>query len=496
MVLSPAMTTTPTLAALLENFARVHVMCIGDVMLDPFVYGTVERISPEAPIPVLRVNREVSMLGGAGNVVRNAAALGARATLVAPIGDDEPGAATARLIAGEKGLASGLVVVPGRQTTQKVRHIAGNQQMLRADRETASAISAADENRLCETVEARLEGINVVILSDYAKGTLTSHVIERVCAAARVRGIPVLADPKNVDFNRYKGASILTPNARELAAATGMPVGDDASAEAAATAALAKSGLDAILVTRSERGMTLARKGAKPVHFATLAREVYDVSGAGDTVIATFAIALGAGASLEQAAMLANTAAGVVVGKSGTAVVRPDELSHALHTEGLRGAEAKLRTLDGAQDIIATWRTRDLRIGFTNGCFDLLHPGHVSLLKQARAACDRLVVGLNTDASVSRLKGPTRPINSEGARAIVLAALETVDLVVLFDDETPIRLIEGLRPDILVKGADYTIDQVVGAGFVQSYGGSVVLADLTPGQSTTRIVERMATPSA
>jgi D-beta-D-heptose 7-phosphate kinase / D-beta-D-heptose 1-phosphate adenosyltransferase len=367
--------------------------------------------------------------------------------------------------------------------------------MLRIDRETTAPLAAEDEQRLCAAFEAELPSAAVVILSDYAKGVLTPNVIRRVCELARKHGKPVIADPKNNDFRRYAGVNILTPNAKELAAATGLPVTDDRSAEAAAAKAVATASLDAVLVTRSEQGMTLSDRAGTATHYAAQAREVFDVSGAGDTVIATLAVALASGAPLAEAAALANVAAGIVVGKAGTAVVRPDELASALQAEDLRGAGSKIRALNAALDTVSTWRSRGLKVGFTNGCFDLVHPGHISLLSQARAQCDRLIVGLNTDASVKRLKGPTRPINAEMARAIVLAALESVDMVILFDEETPIELIKGIRPDVLVKGADYTIDKVVGGDFVMGYGGKVHLAELTPGQSTTNIVQRMATPA-
>ena len=490
------MTNAPNLHALLDKFSGINVLCVGDVMLDHFVYGTVERISPEAPIPVLKVNREIRMLGGAGNVVRNAAALGAHATLISAIGDDEPGHAISRLISDEHNLEADLVIVPGRQTSIKVRHVAGNQQMLRTDRETTDALAFEYQDRICSAVESELENSHVVILSDYAKGVLTPEIIKRICAAAMARNKPVIADPKNIDFSRYRGVNILTPNAKELASATGLPVYDNASTERAAEKALAGAGLGAMLVTRSEFGMTLAEPGRPALHLRAQAREVYDVSGAGDTVVAALAIAIGAGASFTDAATLANIAAGIVVGKAGTAVVRRDELTQALQSEGLRGAEAKIKTLEAALDQVLTWRSRDLKVGFTNGCFDLIHPGHVSLLKQARAACDRLIVGLNTDLSVRAVKGVGRPINAEMARAIVLAALESVDLVVLFNDQTPVRLIEAIRPDALIKGADYLREQVVGGDFVTAYGGRIVLAELTPEQSTTRIVERLANPKS
>ena len=492
MIFCPLMTNSPTRLELLQKFPVVRVLCVGDVMLDHFVYGTVDRISPEAPIPVLKVTRESQMLGGAGNVVRNIAALGATATLIAVVGDDASGHTISRLIRDEPRLEASLVTVAHRQTSLKVRHIAGNQQMLRTDRETAAPLAQEDEDRVIRAVEGELASTHIVILSDYAKGVLSKRVIEKICTAAHAQNKIVIADPKSADFKRYQGVNLLTPNAKELAVATGEAVTDNASAEKTAAIALASVQLDAVLVTRSEQGMTLVESGTPAVHYPTQAREVYDVSGAGDTVIATLAVAIGAGASLATAASLSNIAAGIVVGKAGTAVVRPDELSQALHDEGLKGVEAKIKTLTTALDLAATWRSRDLKLGFTNGCFDLIHPGHVSLLRQARAQCDRLIVGLNTDDSVRRLKGPGRPVNTELARAIVLAALESVDMVILFDAPTPIALIQALRPDVLVKGADYTLDQVVGGDVVTSYGGRIHLAELTPGQSTTRIVERLS----
>ena len=479
------------LGPLVEKFASVRVLCIGDVMLDRFVYGSVERVSPEAPIPVLKVEREAQMLGGAGNVVRNIAALGARATLVAVVGDDDAGREVARLVQEQSGLEASLVTVVERATTVKLRYVAGNQQLLRADREQASALDRDATERLCAAIEGEIADADIVVLSDYAKGVLSPEVIKRTLRAASTAHKLVVADPKNADFSRYSGVNVLTPNAKELAAATGMSVGDDGSAEAAAARALHLAKADAILVTRSEHGMTLVNQGIGVRHFPAEAREVFDVSGAGDTVVGVFALALGTGASIDDCAALANLAAGIVVAKAGTAVVRPEELAQALHAADLKGPEAKIKTLESALDAVARWRARGLKIDFTNGCFDLIHTGHISLLAQARGACDRLIVGLNTDASVKRLKGASRPVNAEMARAIVLAALETVDLVVLFDEDTPIKLIEALRPDALIKGADYTVEQVVGAAVVQSYGGRVVLAALTPGQSTSGTIARM-----
>ena len=478
--------------ALLSRFAGLRVLCVGDVMLDHFVYGTVDRISPEAPIPVLRVEREMRMPGGAGNVARNLSALGCDVTLVAATGADSEGEMLASLLAQEPGLHPALVRIPGRITSLKVRHVASGQQMLRADRETSAPLNLSDEQRICDAIASAATGANIILLSDYAKGVLTPGVIASACAAARRQSIRVLADPKSTDFSRYRGVNLLTPNSRELAQATGIAVSTDAGIVAAAHRAIADASLEALLVTRSEQGMTLVTADGTVTHMPTLAREIFDVSGAGDTVIATLAAAIAAGAELPAAASLANLAASIVVGKAGTAVVRPDEIAQAIHARELRGASAKIRTAASALDLVQGWRTRGLSVGFTNGCFDLVHPGHVSLLAQARSQCDRLIVGLNTDSSVKRLKGPNRPVNPEHARAIVLAALESVDAVVLFDEDTPIHLIRTFRPDVLVKGADYKLGEVVGGDDVVSWGGRIFLAELTPGQSTSGIVARLA----
>lgn len=476
----------------IERMARIKLAVIGDVMLDHFVYGAVERISPEAPIPVLKVEREAKMLGGAGNVARNATALGARVSLVATVGDDDAGRRVAELVGAESSLSGDLIVLPGRPTTVKVRYVAQGQQLLRADREDAAAVSADVERRLLESVEAAVNDADVVVISDYAKGTVSRAIAVRAVATARKLKKPVIVDTKVPDVRPFAGATLLTPNARELAALTGLPVASNADVEAAAVQFVKDFDLGGLVVTRSERGMSVVGRGQTPEHLAAEAREVYDVSGAGDTVLATLALALGAGAPLQDAAALANVAAGIVVGKSGTAVVRADELLRVLRASELKGTHDKIMSFDQLLERVAAWRTGGLSVGFTNGCFDLLHPGHVSLLAQASAHCDRLIVGLNADASVRKLKGEGRPVNGETARAVVLAAMETVDAVVLFAEDTPLKLIEALRPDLLVKGADYTIDKVVGADVVASYGGRVLLIELVPGQSTTGTITRMS----
>lgn len=476
------------LADAIRALRRASVLVVGDAMLDRYVYGSVRRISPEAPVPVLAVEREVAMPGGAGNVVRNLTALGAAVAFVSVVGDDQAGSDLTGLIGGQPGVEPWLLVQGGRHTTTKTRFIANGQHMLRADQEVVQAIHPRLADRLVKIASDAVAVTTVVVLSDYGKGVLDGTTAQRLIEAAHAAGRPVVVDPKGRDYARYAGADLITPNRAELSEATGMPVGTEDQILAAMRALQAAHGFRAVLVTRSEDGMTLL-EGERIHHFPAEAEEVHDVSGAGDTVVSTVAAAMAAGRSLPIAARLANIAAGIVVGKVGTAVVREEELAEALTPE--RGALRKVMSRAAAAEQVERWRRRGWRIGFTNGCFDLLHPGHVHLLEQARSWCDRLVVGVNSDASVKRLKGPARPIQSEAARAAVLASLATADCVTVFDEDTPIELIRLLKPDVLVKGADYTVDQVVGGDIVQEYGGEVRLAQLLPGNSTTATVARM-----
>jgi len=476
--------------ALLEDLPPVRVLCIGDLMLDRFFYGAVERISQEAPIPVVRVDREVPMPGAAGNVAANLAALDVAVDLIALIGDDDAGRELSALVTA---LTEGdtLLVESGRRTTVKTRYIAGGQQLLRADQERVAPPTSEIERRLIDRIETATATCDAVILSDYGKGVLTDAVVRAAIAAAKALAKPIIVDPKGRDYARYRGASVVTPNQKELAEASGMATGSDAEVRAAAEAVLRQSGIKAMVATRGAKGMlVLPSADAEPVLLGTQAREVFDVSGAGDTVVAVLGLALGAGADLASGARLANLAGGLVVAKPGTATVSRDDLYHAMNLDAWAEGEAKIVSSEALAGRIEGWRARGRRIGFTNGCFDLLHPGHIQLLNQARAACDRLVVGLNSDASVARLKGADRPVQAEGARSSVLAALESVDLVVVFDEDTPLSLIDAVRPDVLIKGADYTVDQVVGAVEVQSWGGEVVLVPLADGYSTTGLISR------
>ena len=480
------------LIALARSLGSAKVLCVGDVVLDHYLHGVVERISPEAPIPILSVEREDAMLGGAGNVMRNLASLGAVVRCVTVVGEDAAGQEVGRLLRDIGVGTRHLIKDGGRRTSTKARYLASGQQMLRADFETIAPLAPEIRESLLAAAAKAMRGCSVVVLSDYGKGTLAGGVAGELIALAKGAGKAVIVDPKGDDFGRYRGATLLTPNRRELGEATRMATESEPEIVAAARHLLDTQALDAVLATRGADGMALVAADGQVSHFAARAREVFDVSGAGDTVVATVAAALGAGADLARAAALANVTAGIVVGKVGTAAVGAEEVVGALHHQDLVDAEAKVLGRQTALARIEKWRRKGLRIGFTNGCFDLLHPGHVALLAEARAACDRLVVGLNSDASVTRLKGASRPLQTEAARATVLASLASVDLVVIYPDDTPRKLIFDVRPDVLVKGADWALEDVVGAKEVRAGGGRVVLVNLKPGHSTTATIARMA----
>ena len=479
------------LLPVVDCLKSARVLCIGDVMLDHYVYGQVERVSPEAPIPVLWIEREMKTLGGSGNVLRNLRAIGASSSFISVVGNDEAGREIGRLIEAQDGAEAHVLVQHHRTTTVKMRYIAGNQQLLRADRESAIPLDPYIRGDLLRLARELVADHSVVIISDYAKGVLTEGVALEIIRAAREAGARVIVDPKGGDHIRYRGADLLKPNRRELANATGMPVATDSEIVAASRALIERCGFGAILASLGAEGSVLVLADGTVHIQRTEVREVYDVSGAGDTVVATVAAALAVGASMTDAARLANVAAGIVVGKVGTAVVYASELTAALNGRDLHATD-KVVPRSHALDLVARWRRHGLKIGFTNGCFDLLHPGHVSLLGQAKAACDRLVVGLNSDASTARLKGPRRPIQSESERAAVLASLAAVDLIVIFEEDTPMELIRELRPQLLVKGDDYHLDEVVGADFVTTTGGEVLLAKIVPGYSTTATIARLA----
>lgn len=473
--------------SLIESFDQARILCIGDIMLDRFMYGEVSRISPEAPIPVFRFSREDTMLGGAGNVVRNLISLGAQTSFIGVIGDDEVGRQLMQLVSEYSQLEPYIFTEKGRQSTQKLRYIASQQQLLRADHEEITALKDSTIEQMLSVAESAIAEADAVILSDYGKGVITRETAQKFIKLANKHKTPLFVDPKSNDFGDYAGATLLSPNYKEFT--NGRPVKAKNDSDAAHQLCKSNS-IDHLLVTRGKDGMSLYSKDSE-CHIDAQAREVFDVSGAGDTVIATLALAYARGASMEDAARLANTAAGIVVAKLGTATIYRTDLKTALHTSHMREGSRKIYSRESLVDQVATWQKQGLKVGFTNGCFDVVHAGHIQLLEDAKAQCDRLVLGLNSDESVKRLKGDSRPINNEMDRAMLLAAISAVDGVSMFREDTPIALLEKIRPDVLMKGADYSKDQVVGGEFVESYGGQVVLLPLKDGYSTTNTIKKM-----
>jgi D-beta-D-heptose 7-phosphate kinase/D-beta-D-heptose 1-phosphate adenosyltransferase len=476
---------------LLNAFHTARVLVLGDVMLDRFVYGTVERISPEAPIPVITVERFADMPGGAANVARNVAALGARAILLGVVGEDSFADDLRTQLAWSPTIDARLINDSSRPTSVKSRYIADGQQVMRADLESRSPVGGVIEQRLLDEYSSAIREVQVIVLSDYAKGVLSDKVTRAAIDIARAAGKTIIVDPKAKDFSRYHGTTILTPNRVELQLACGHDCVADQQIADGARRILNERIADVMIVTRGKDGMSVIDADSPPVHLPAAARQMFDVSGAGDTVVATLSLAVAAGANIIDAAAIANIAAGIVVGKRGTATVTTGEIMAAIRPFDGHSDPQKIFALDSVLQLARGWREQGLKIAFTNGCFDLLHPGHISLLEQARRSANRLIVGLNADLSIRRLKGANRPVQSEVARATVVAAVKSVDAVVIFEQDTPIDLIRALEPDVLVKGADYTLDKVVGADLVIQRGGKVLLAELLTGHSTSDTIERV-----
>ena len=480
---------------MLHFFDALHshrVAVIGDMMLDVYIYGEVSRISPEAPVPVVRANSEKQVAGGAANVAVNLATLGVPVSMVGLTGCDEADARLRALLSAAGDVDCRAVLAsPRRRTTRKTRVIGARQQMMRIDHEDLAGCPLEDAEPFAEAALRAIEAADVVVLSDYGKGVLADGFLRRCLEAARAVGKTVIVDPKRSDYSAYRGATIITPNRKELTEATGLPCESDAEAARAAARAQEVSGAD-ILLTRSEKGMSYFPVRGEPLHMATVAQDVFDVSGAGDTVVAAMAACLAAGLSVPDAMRVANHAAGIVVSKLGTAAATREEIAASLMAQQAvpEADDGALMDWEAAAALRWAWAKEKLTVGFANGCFDLLHAGHVSLLRQAAAACDRLIVALNSDASVKRLKGPSRPIQNEEMRAAVIGAVKGVSAVVVFGEETPYELIRALQPDVIVKGEDYTEDTVVGADIVKARGGRVVLARLKDGQSTTKIIAK------
>ena len=479
---------TPDIAAAIPRLAHTNVLVVGDVMLDRYVYGEANRISVEAPVPILAIDREVALPGGAGNVLRNLTALGAAVAFITVVGDDEAGSELTALVGGQVNVEPWLLVQGGRITTQKSRFVAKGHQMFRADREQTDPIHPRLAERMVRIALDAMAATSVTVLSDYGKGVLAGDTPRQLVAAARQTGRKVIVDPRGVDFSRYAGADIVMPNRPELAAATGMRVDTEPALAAAAAALRERFDFGAVVVTRGNDGMTLVdAEGIR--HFPAEAADVYDTSGCGDTALAALAAGVAARLPLAVAVRLANIAAGVVVGKVGSAVTHQAELLAAVSPE--RGKVRKIVSTEEAVELAERWRHRGWRVGFTNGCFDLLHPGHIHLLEAGRAGCDRLIVGLNSDAGARRLKGPSRPAQPVEARAAILASLAPVDLVCVFDEDTPEALIRAIRPDVLITGGDDAVEEGVGLDLVREWGGRVTVADVLPGHSTRATLERI-----
>jgi D-beta-D-heptose 7-phosphate kinase / D-beta-D-heptose 1-phosphate adenosyltransferase len=476
------------------GWRNVRVLVVGDVMLDQYVWGEVERISPEAPVPIVRAGMRVERPGGAANVAMNLAHLGACVTLVGFAGGDVEQERLESLVA-EHAIEPRLTATADAPTTTKLRILSGHQQILRLDTESKAQHAPEAYDSLLANALAALPEAGVVVLSDYAKGALTEQVCQVIIREAARRQIPVLVDPKQQNFRLYRGATAVCPNLKELAAATGQSPSDVDAVLSAGQSLVASLGLKLMIATLGDKGIVVLWAESR-LHAPAVVQQVYDVSGAGDTVAAVLALAMACDAPIDTAAKLANIAAGVVVGKVGTAPVTREELLGALSQTGAVEMDEKVVGFEPLLRRVAAWRSDGQRIVFTNGCFDILHVGHVRLLEEARRKGDRLIVGLNSDDSVRRLKGSSRPVVGENERAGVLGAMSAVDAVVLFAEDTPLRLIEAIRPDVLVKGGDYIEGNVVGAREVRAWGGRVELIPLVPGTSTTQLIRKSATPEA
>ena len=481
------------LEGLVRSLRPATVAVVGDVMLDRHVRGRVSRLSPEAPVPVLEAAEESAMPGGAANVAMKVADLGSRVRLVGLAGEDGPASELRALLAARRGVADGLVNCPNCTTTVKTRYIAHNQQLLRVDRERRSAPDAATRDRLAAAAYEAAAGADAVILEDYGKGVLLSReVIEAALAGVKASGAPVVVDPNGRDYRRYAGATVLTPNLREAELAAEMPIAGEADLEAAARLLVEQTGA-AVAVTREREGISLfCRAGGaiRHTHVPTVPVAVYDVTGAGDAVTACLTIALASGVALADACAVANLAGRAVVRQLGVGTI---SIGHLLDEASESAGHRTAKVVDAARarERVRAVRQAGGRVIFTNGCFDILHSGHVHLLQFARARGDFLVLGLNTDASIRRMKGPDRPILPQDQRSFMLSLYPFVDLIVPFDEDTPLALIEILRPDVLVKGGDYTPEMIIGRDLVESYGGRVVICPRLEGQSTTELVRKI-----
>jgi len=467
----------------LKNQPKILVM--GDLMIDEYLWGNCERISPEAPVQIVDIKKETTVLGGAGNVISNLIALGSNVEVLSVIGDDEVGLLVKAMLT-KQGAKASLVEQKGRKTSRKTRLMASHSQVVRYDKESKNNISVQSVKSLYEKFQEKINSYDIVLLSDYNKGVLTSELLEKVIAYANKKGKKVLVDPKGSDFTKYKGAYLLTPNKKEAEFASGIKIENEIDLKDALTKLKDEVSLAVSVITLSENGIAILeddKVNVKP----TVAREVYDVTGAGDTVLASLGFALSLGCDISTSVEFANLAAGVVVGKIGSATASLDEIEEyqaSLHKSSI---ELHIKSFEQIEKISTRLKSQNKKVVFTNGCFDILHKGHVSYLNTAKSFGDVLILGLNSDASVKRLKGENRPINTQDDRAYILSALECVDYVVIFDEDTPYELIKLVQPDILVKGADYEGKEVVGSDIAKQ----TKLVTFVDGKSTTKTIEKI-----
>ena len=465
--------------------SKPNILVLGDLMIDHYLWGSCERISPEAPVQVVDISKETTVLGGAGNVINNLNALGAKVSVASVIGDDDNGVELISMLNAIDVDSQNIVTQESRKTSKKSRVIAVSQQILRYDKESKNDIEASSVDKIVASISANISSYDMVILSDYGKGVLTDALCQRVIKLANEKSVKVLVDPKGSDFSKYRGAYLLTPNKKEAILATGIEIADESTLKEALLKLKEECELGISLITLSEDGIAIFDETLKV--FPTVAKEVFDVTGAGDTVIASIAFALSSGKNIDESAKFSNLAAGVVVGKIGSATVSIDEIEEYEASLHKSTSDAHIKSFEDINAIVSRCRSNGKRVVFTNGCFDILHVGHVKYLQIAKSFGDILIVGLNSDESVSRLKGPTRPVNIAEDRAYLLAALEAVDFVVPFGEDTPYNLIKMIEPDVLVKGGDYEGKSVVGTEFA----GELKLVDFVDGKSTTKTIQKI-----
>ena len=476
------------LLKILNSAHQIKMICVGDVMLDQFVYGTVKRISREAPVPVLAETHRQTVPGGAGNVVRNASALGVRIKVIGVIGDDEEGELLRQRFSEIPRVENDLIVETKRTTTVKTRYVAGSQHLLKLDSKSGISIKPETEERIIATLDRYSSSVDSILVSDYGNGCVTEKVMVAVRRLANRFGAKILVDPKGNDYRKYGEVDLIKPNNAELGVVTGLPYYDDDEIHAGLKRLFETSFTKSIVVTRAEKGMSYSERGGQVSHLQGVARDVYDVSGAGDTCLVSIGLGLSVNSDLRTAVELAVKVSGIAVGKKGTSIVTTNEIVEHLNPGHRRRSSTDL---DQLLILVGQWREEELVVGFTNGCFDILHPGHLAVLTEAREKCDRLIVGLNSDASTRRLKGFERPVNTEEDRATMLNGFAFVDAVTIFEEDTPARLISAIRPNIYIKGGDYTIEDLEEAKLVMGYGGKVHLVDFMKDHSTTSLIEKV-----